>query len=243
MKCSDVRVQLDLFYDNEISVERNLEILKHLDLCAACRTIYEGEQRLREALRRRSQDLKAPARLAGILDRAPRRRHWAPVAMLAAAAGLAAVVAIAAIAGWLRMPPRPGLDGHDLIRVAAAIETIPPAERHEVREATDDVAARANLASYFAEVGGRACLHDLSSQGYRHVAGGILNLAETAVKGVCWTRQEMPGRAPVFHFNLPAESFDSATGEAIHVGDIEIRRTVRPSDGRTCIMIRGRGYT
>ena len=43
MKCHEAKRHLDLFMDGELSVQENMKILEHLNLCRGCSEIYVGE--------------------------------------------------------------------------------------------------------------------------------------------------------------------------------------------------------
>ncbi len=95
MKCHESKRHLDLFMDGELSVQENLKVLEHLNLCRSCVDVYEGEKALRSLLRSRVGSGAAPAGLADRLlaEEAPapaapppalRRRGWLPAAAAAA---------------------------------------------------------------------------------------------------------------------------------------------------------------
>ena len=102
MKCHDAKRHLDLFMDGELSVQENLKVLEHLNLCRPCGEVYEGEKALRSLLRARLGSGSAPAGLAERLlaEEAPgvapapvrRPRRWMPAA--AAAGFVAAILAL-----------------------------------------------------------------------------------------------------------------------------------------------------
>jgi anti-sigma factor RsiW len=93
MKCHESKRHLDLFMDGELSVQENLKVLEHLNLCRACADVYEGEKALRALLRARAGSITAPAGLAARLlaDEAPAaapvrsisRRRFLPAAAAA----------------------------------------------------------------------------------------------------------------------------------------------------------------
>lgn len=96
MKCHEVRRALDPFMDDELSVPENLAVLAHLNLCAGCASVFEGESALRQALCRQLGGEAAPPELAARwraalrTDPAARRPHrWAAAVFLA---GLTAVI-------------------------------------------------------------------------------------------------------------------------------------------------------
>lgn len=64
MKCHEAKRQLDLFMDGELSVQENLKVLEHLNLCVPCASVYEGEKGLRAMLRSQLGSERAPEGLA-----------------------------------------------------------------------------------------------------------------------------------------------------------------------------------
>lgn len=112
MKCADARRDMFAFLDGALTVERNLEVLQHLNVCASCGKRFEAEKRFEEGVGRTLREEPAPAglknRLAAALDRedagvpadlpvrrvprpAHRRLRW----LAAAAAALVAAVFVA----------------------------------------------------------------------------------------------------------------------------------------------------
>jgi hypothetical protein len=51
MNCTKARRRLDLYMDSELSLQENMEVLEHLNLCRACQGIFQAEERLRELLK------------------------------------------------------------------------------------------------------------------------------------------------------------------------------------------------
>ncbi len=90
MKCHEAKRRLDLFMDGELAVAENLAILEHVNLCRPCAGAFEGEKRLRGALKEGLGALPAPAGLAARLSAAlgggvvelgrPPSRRWGMVA-------------------------------------------------------------------------------------------------------------------------------------------------------------------
>lgn len=68
MKCHEAKRRLDLFMDGELAVPENLTVLEHLNLCEACAEVFEGEKRLRAAMKAKLGGLRAPAGLAAKLS-------------------------------------------------------------------------------------------------------------------------------------------------------------------------------
>ena len=101
MKCIETRRDMFAFLDGEVTVEKNLEILQHVNLCPPCARRYEAEKRFEEGLDR-TLAAETPSagfrgRLDAALDRAdrpvPRLPAWRRFRFLA----LAAAVLLAAV--------------------------------------------------------------------------------------------------------------------------------------------------
>lgn len=148
MRCPEVRDLLHAFLDGELEVDRNVVILKHLELCPPCRERSEVEQRLREVVvraccepvsaeRARSliaaacnrcepaDDAAAPVDAPAEPVAAPARRSWRP-SWRAAAAAAVVTVGLGA-GGWaLHLPCRLGNCGPrgllDVAREATVVE-------------------------------------------------------------------------------------------------------------------------
>jgi len=100
MNCNDVRKYFNAFLDDELYVEKNIEVLAHLDMCCECGQRMEKERLLQKRVRETVCEVKAPAYLAeNILKRTEERpnvfvlfvknllsgRRLVPVAGIAAA--------------------------------------------------------------------------------------------------------------------------------------------------------------
>ena len=58
--CKRIRPQLDNYLSNELSVETNHEVMKHLEACAACSQELEARMRVKNLVRRAVQSETAP---------------------------------------------------------------------------------------------------------------------------------------------------------------------------------------
>ncbi len=100
MNCNDVRKYFYAFLDDELDVEKNIEVLAHLDMCCECGRRIEKERLLQTKIRETVCTVKAPAYLTeSILQKAEERptlfvllvknilsgRRLVPVAGIAAA--------------------------------------------------------------------------------------------------------------------------------------------------------------
>ena len=113
MECRDVRNLLDSFIGQELMIETNHELIRHLESCPECRSELDARRQLRTVLRRAfaSSSALAPTPgftadvLARVREGRPSRSAWARVSSLSTFSkwgALAASVLLAAGAGlWL----------------------------------------------------------------------------------------------------------------------------------------------
>jgi anti-sigma factor (TIGR02949 family) len=96
-QCNKVRSYLDSYLNDELMVETNLEVLKHLESCADCSRLLDDRARIKAQLRRAVSNVQAPEALRDRIRndlRRPQRfsfnftQSW----MLAAAAVVLAVI-------------------------------------------------------------------------------------------------------------------------------------------------------
>ncbi len=77
MNCNDVRKYFYAFIDNELDVEKNIEILAHLDMCYECSQKIENERLLHERVKETVCMVRTPAYLKGkILERVKTRPNF-----------------------------------------------------------------------------------------------------------------------------------------------------------------------
>lgn len=213
MTCVEARRYLDPFHDNELEMERNLEVLKHLNLCAECASIFDAERAAREAMRERWRAEGAPPGLRARCREAiaSRSRGW-----IAASAAAAASLAVALA---LLVRARPMSETEFLDAVVARHEAPPGAERLETREAME---------AFFAARGARACLHELKGWSFR--AGAVVRDLAPG-RAVCWTLQEGAG-GRLTHVNVAPEA---VAGLAVELRIVE-------HGGRGVVVVRGPGF-
>lgn len=110
MRCPEVRDLLQPFLDGELDVDRNVTMLKHLELCAPCRTRSELEQTLRGAVMKACCESLPADRCQALLDAACAEPAAAPprrfVAARRVAIAAALLVAAGAGAAYLHVPCR-----------------------------------------------------------------------------------------------------------------------------------------
>lgn len=76
MNCTDVRKYFYAFLDGELDVEKNIEVLAHLNMCHACSLKLEKERLLQKRVKETVGKVKAPAYLERkILKSAERRSN------------------------------------------------------------------------------------------------------------------------------------------------------------------------
>jgi len=103
--CKRIRPQLDHYLSNELSVETNHEVMKHLEACAACSQELEARMRVKNLLRRAVQPEAAPPRLRQRIEgrirasessflHLPFSPHWALAAAAAVVVVLGGVMAV-----------------------------------------------------------------------------------------------------------------------------------------------------
>ncbi len=94
MRCADVRDLMWPFLDGELEVDRNVSVMKHLELCPGCRARSEAEGALRDLVPRATAAPEAPALWLRVLDQACARADAERVeAQRAAAEGAVALQA------------------------------------------------------------------------------------------------------------------------------------------------------
>jgi hypothetical protein len=100
MNCNDIRKYFYAFLDDELDVEKNIEVLAHLDMCCECSQRMEKDRQLQTRVRETVCEVKAPDYLVeNILSSTEEKpnffilfiknlmsgRHLVPVAGIAAA--------------------------------------------------------------------------------------------------------------------------------------------------------------
>ena len=74
MNCTDVRKYFYAFLDSELDVERNIEVLAHVNMCHACGLKIEKERLLQERVKETVCKVKAPVYLEHIILRSAERK-------------------------------------------------------------------------------------------------------------------------------------------------------------------------
>ncbi len=65
--CEKIRRYLDSYLDNELLVETNHEVLRHLATCPNCKRVLEDRARLKKAVKQAVTRQEAPAALQDLL--------------------------------------------------------------------------------------------------------------------------------------------------------------------------------
>jgi anti-sigma factor (TIGR02949 family) len=100
-QCKKIRSYLDSYLSNELLVETNHEVLKHLETCQACSEALADGARVKDALKRAVMQEEAPARLRYRIEKdlrkSPSRVRWGQWVFVAAAAVMLLVGAVGVI--------------------------------------------------------------------------------------------------------------------------------------------------
>ena len=98
MNCQESRKHLHPYLDSELEVPTNLQILEHLNACAACKEIFEVEERswnkVRSALLQESAPVAFRQAVPRLLQREDRREFWRRTTGYLVPVGLAAAFLI-----------------------------------------------------------------------------------------------------------------------------------------------------
>jgi hypothetical protein len=78
MNCNDIRKYFYAFIDNELDVEKNIEILAHLDMCYECSQKMEKERLLHERVKETVCMVKTPAYLKNKIFESTKRTETRP---------------------------------------------------------------------------------------------------------------------------------------------------------------------
>jgi anti-sigma factor (TIGR02949 family) len=98
--CKRIRPQLDHYLSNELSVETNHEVMKHLEACPACSQELEARMRVKNLLRRAVQSEIAPPALQQRIEGRIRASESSFLQLsLSARWALAAVAALVVVLG------------------------------------------------------------------------------------------------------------------------------------------------
>src|SRR5437879_12312847 len=73
--CKRIRTQLDHYLSNELSVETNHEVMRHLEACAACAGELDARMRVRGFLRQAIESETAPPALRQRIEGRIRKRE------------------------------------------------------------------------------------------------------------------------------------------------------------------------
>jgi hypothetical protein len=77
--CEKIRRYLDSYISNELLVETNLEVLRHLETCASCSAEFEARTRLKSRLKGAVEGQSLPEDLAGKIREQIRRHEARPM--------------------------------------------------------------------------------------------------------------------------------------------------------------------
>ncbi len=154
MNCGDAFSRLDRYHDGELDMDENVEVVRHLESCPACASVFEGDRLFFDEVRRQAAGPPAPAVLrqriaSGISRSRPAARPWPFARALVPAAAAALLVGLfvtilsqpvgaAGVARW-------AVAWHDGQSASAVPFTSGP-----------------ELAGFFGSKGQKACIHQKS---------------------------------------------------------------------------------
>ena len=110
--CARISRYVDSYINNELLVETNLEVLRHLETCPACAAEVESRTRIKARLKSAVQNQSVPAELQTRVRAALRQDSRASFAWTRWASAAAAVLVVA-VTLWVEVPrwTRPALPG------------------------------------------------------------------------------------------------------------------------------------
>jgi anti-sigma factor RsiW len=102
--CEKIRRYLDSYLDNELLVETNHEVLKHLEGCRECAAVLEGRARAKHLLQRAVQQQRVPVDLTEKIQKRLRagapRRAFSPWRLRLAAVAAMLVLALGGVLAY-----------------------------------------------------------------------------------------------------------------------------------------------
>jgi hypothetical protein len=112
--CERIRGLLDAYVSNELLVETNLEVLRHLNVCTSCGTIAAERARVKKMLKQAVGSENAPAALRSRIQREiqatrPARSNWVLAAAAAIVLGLGGYMALQWFGARQMANPHPAL--------------------------------------------------------------------------------------------------------------------------------------
>jgi anti-sigma factor (TIGR02949 family) len=125
--CEKIRRYFDSYLDNELLVETNHEVLRHLSACPDCRKVLDARARLKQTVKRAVEQETAPALLLASVRSTIRRRRsffdpgprqWAMAAVAIAVLVAGGVIAVRTV-NFFAPVMDSGRDSLELISVQA----------------------------------------------------------------------------------------------------------------------------
>jgi hypothetical protein len=151
MHCREVRDLLDSYLGQELLVETNHELIRHLETCPECREEFESRRQLRAGLQRAFTTMERLQPRAGFAQEAlarakvqPARKHWSRAygwGALAASILLVTAGGLLFLAGGVSTVARDAVGDHQNCAVKFALKE-PPIRLAEAAVRFDPVYAR-----------------------------------------------------------------------------------------------------
>ena len=186
MNCSQVIGRLDRFLDGELEMDENVEVVRHVEVCAACASVVEGERLLFTEIRSQAAGPPAPSglrdRIAAELGKTrPASRPWPFARALVPAA--AAAVLVALFVTFFTQP----LEAETMARRAVAWHDGGRAQAVALTSAPE-------LATFYSSTGRKACIHEKMVNAGMKYAYKAASVESTGPSGniTCWWSAACP---------------------------------------------------
>jgi len=231
MNCSDARGRLDPYLDGELEMDENVQVVRHLETCSGCSSVFEGERLLFDEVRRQAEIAPAPA---GLRDRISAEigrtktaaRPWPFSRALIPAAAAAVLVALFVTV----FSPQP-LEAETLARKAVAW--------HDGKTASVvPFSSAPELVSFFGSKGRKSCIHEKSVTAGMNYGYKAACVEKTGPAGeiTCWWTAACPvSGSRMSHANFPAPA---GLEKSLTPGQ---RKTLE-IDGRVVILSASKGF-
>lgn len=235
MNCGDVRGRLDPYLDGELHMEENVEVVRHIESCAPCAAVVEGERLFFDEVRRQAAGPPAPAGLrsriaAGMTGAKTASRPWPFMRALVPAA--AAAVLVAFFVTFFTQP----VQAYTIANRAVAWHEGKPAQLVSLSSAPD-------ITRYYETNGRKACIHErIVCEGMKYIyKSACVDASGPAGTPTCWWVAECPAtgkRMTHACFKAPPELERSWTPGKRWIGEVGNRVVhMNVRRGEVCLFV------